>query len=347
MLAKLIKPCNKGGKGLKDPKDEQKSMNFHEEYQMALKTKSYVDFLNKAHELLINNYFDHIKLSSNTLLEPCQESIPSILDNTTRIFPKRSHQELRSVMLSYFDITYEASNICIHLLKSIKQVQSNYQFIQKALDIIIIVDDDDESLENFNIMISEFNSFIFLSNPFSRLINNNNNNQEYFKHISDKHSLLLQHLKSMITNIGRKIKLINFLLKFLTIIAIGKKLIRRSKFSSSFVRRICDQLDIASKGTYILSRDFETMSRLVVRVHDEIEHIKLIVKFCLERKEDKLFSLQMVMEIIKKNDVVFRKQMDELQEHVCLCLVTINRARCLVFNEITKSCIGLNACMSH
>ncbi|KAL1357748.1 hypothetical protein AAHE18_05G276700 [Arachis hypogaea] len=302
-------------------------MNFHEEYQMALKTKSYVDFLNKAHELLINNYFDHIKLSSNTLLEPCQESIPSILDNTTRIFPKRSHQELRSVMLSYFDITYEASNICIHLLKSIKQVQSNYQFIQKALDIIIIVDDDDESLENFNIMISEFNSFIFLSNPFSRLINNNNNNQEYFKHISDKHSLLLQHLKSMITNIGRKIKLINFLL--------------------NFVRRICDQLDIASKGTYILSRDFETMSRLVVRVHDEIEHIKLIVKFCLERKEDKLFSLQMVMEIIKKNDVVFRKQMDELQEHVCLCLVTINRARCLVFNEITKSCIGLNACMSH
>ncbi|KAL4317700.1 hypothetical protein HN51_071803 [Arachis hypogaea] len=311
-------------------------MNFHEEYQMALRTKSYVDFLNKANELLIKNYFNHIELSSETLLEPCQESISSILDNTTRIFPKRSHQELRSVMLSYFDITYEASNICIRLLKSIKQVQSNYQFIQKALDIIII-DDDDESLENFNLMISELNSFIFLRNPFSRLINNNNSNQEYFKHISDKHSLLLQHLKSMITKVGRKIKLINFLLKSLTIIAIGKKLIRRSKFSSSsFFRRICDQLDIASKGTYILSRDFETMSRLVVRVHGEIEHIKLIVKFCLERKEDKFFSLQMVMEIIRKNDVGFRKQVEELQEHVCLCLVTINRARCLVFNEITK-----------
>ncbi|KAL4276824.1 hypothetical protein AHAS_Ahas20G0245800 [Arachis hypogaea] len=228
-------------------------MNFHEEYQMALRTKSYVDFLNKAHELLINNYFNHIKLLSETLLEPCQESIHSILTTQQEFFPKRSHQELRSVMLSYFDITYEASNICIHILKSIKQVQSNYQFIQRALDIIIIVDDDDESLKNFNIMIFELNLFIFLSNPFSRLTNNNNNsNQEYFKHISDKHSLF-QPLKSMITKIGRKIKLINSLLKSLTILAIGKKLIRRSKFSWSLLSRIFYQLHIASKGTYILN----------------------------------------------------------------------------------------------
>ncbi|KAL4390865.1 hypothetical protein AHAS_Ahas03G0187800 [Arachis hypogaea] len=63
-------------------------MNFHEEYQMALRTKSYVNFLNKAHELLINNYFNQIKLLSERLLEPYQESIPSILDNITRIFSK-------------------------------------------------------------------------------------------------------------------------------------------------------------------------------------------------------------------------------------------------------------------
>lgn len=98
--------------------------------------------------------------------------------------------------------------------------------------------------------------------------------------------------------------------------------------------KVYDQLDIAAKGTYILNRDFETMSRLVARLHDEIEHNRAMVQFYLDRKEDK-FSLQIVKEL-KKSDVGFRKQMEEVEEHVYLCLVTINRVRALVIKEMKK-----------
>ncbi|KAI4348095.1 hypothetical protein L6164_008856 [Bauhinia variegata] len=104
---------------------------------------------------------------------------------------------------------------------------------------------------------------------------------------------------------------------------------------SGFLGKVRDQLDIAAKGTYILNRDFDTMSRLVARLHDEIEHNKTMVQFFLERKEDK-FSFQLVQEI-KKSDLGFRKQVEELEEHVYLCLMTINRARALVIKEMKKS----------
>ncbi|KAK6131445.1 hypothetical protein DH2020_034811 [Rehmannia glutinosa] len=67
------------------------------------------------------------------------------------------------------------------------------------------------------------------------------------------------------------------------------------------------------------------MSRLVGQLEDEIEHNRAMIKFCLERREDR-FCLQVLKEI-KKYEFGFKKQVEELEEHVYLCLVTINRAR--------------------
>ncbi|KAH0708631.1 hypothetical protein KY284_010058 [Solanum tuberosum] len=103
-----------------------------------------------------------------------------------------------------------------------------------------------------------------------------------------------------------------------------------------FLSKIGAQLDVAAKGTYILNRDFDTMSRLVDRLHDEIEHNKAMIRLCLDRREDSI-SLKVLKEL-KKSNVGFRKQVEELEEHVYLCLLTINRARNLVINEIGKSC---------
>ena len=326
---------------MKELRDAQKSVNFHEEYHRALRTKSYADFLNKA-QLLAKQpsiYFNHNKLSE-ILLEPGQETIPSIVD--TAILSETS--ELKNLMLSYFDISAEASYICSHLLQSINQVQSNYQLIQRALDIMDDDDHDDDSPENLKLIIFELNSFIVSTNPFSSLISS-----EDFKLISDKHSSVLHHLKSMRKKVGRKIKLIKCLKKTsgicvtaacglgaitatviaahtLTALIMGPailsfpckslmKKLRSLRFSRSrLLSKVHDQLDIAAKGTYILNRDFDTMSRLVARLHDEIEHSRAMVQFCLDRKEDK-FSLQIVKEL-KKSDVGFRKQVEELEEHV-------------------------------
>ncbi|RDX61114.1 UPF0496 protein, partial [Mucuna pruriens] len=330
-----------------------KSINFHEEYHRALRTKSYVDFFNKA-QLLANQpsiNYNHDKFSE-VLLEPCQETISSIVDSATL----SRTPELKNLMVSYFDISAEASHICSHLLKSINQVHSNYHFIQRALDI-----KDGDSLETFELIIFELNSFTYSNNPFPNLKNYD------FKLISDKHSSILHHLKSMRKKVGRKIKLIKCVKKTsgvfvtaacgivaltamviathtLTALIMGpailsfpfKSLKRKHGVSGrGSLSKVYDQLDIATKGTYILNRDFDTMSRLVTRLHDEIEHNRAMVQFCLDRKEDK-FSLQVVKEL-KKSDIGFRKQVEELEEHVYLCLVTINRARALVIKEMKRS----------
>jgi len=332
-----------------------KSLNFHDEYHRTLRTKSYVDFYNKVQVLANQPSIDYNHDNfSQVLLEPCQETISSIVDSGTL----SKTPKLKNLMLSYFDISAEASHICCHLLKSISQVHSYYQFIQRALDT-----KDGDSFETFEVVIFELNSFTYSNDPLSNLKNHD------FKLINDKHSSVLCHLKSMRKRVGRKIKLMKYLMKTswfcvttacglvaITAMAIAihtltaailvpailsfpfkhlKGKIRGYKFSrKGSLSKVYEQLDIAAKGTYILNRDFDTMSRLVARLHDEIEHNRAMVQFCLDRK-DKL-SLQVVKEL-KKSDVGFRKQVEELEEHVYLCLVTINQARDLVIREMKRS----------
>ncbi|KAL6962505.1 hypothetical protein U1Q18_037463 [Sarracenia purpurea var. burkii] len=117
-----------------------------------------------------------------------------------------------------------------------------------------------------------------------------------------------------------------------------KKLVNLRFLRSRFLGKMREQLDAAAKGTFILNRDFDTLSRLVARVHDEFEHKKAMVELCLEKsKEEDCKYFVEVMRKMKKRDGGFRKQVEELEEHVYLCLVTINRARALVIKEITSS----------
>ncbi|EOY16745.1 Uncharacterized protein TCM_035624 [Theobroma cacao] len=343
-------------RGEKELRDARKSLNVNEEYLSALRTKSYVEFFSKA-QLLANepsspSYFHHQFFQ---LLEPCQDTIPSILESA--IFSKIP--ELKSLILNYFDISAEASKICGHLLTKINQFQDNYHFIQQTLDSF-----DDYTPKKVRRTISELNSFIVLNNPFS------NPNKHDFKIIHDKYASVLHHLKSKRKKVARRMKLIKFVHKasgvcltaacglaliiaiviaahtlaalFMApaVVSFPAKLFKKKLFSfpclkRGFLRKIGEQLDVAAKGTYILNRDFDTMSRLVSRLHDEVEHNKAMIQICLERREDR-FSVQVVKEL-KKSNVGVRKQVEELEEHVYLCLVTINRARALVIKEVTTS----------
>ncbi|KAK9162634.1 hypothetical protein Syun_003536 [Stephania yunnanensis] len=331
-------------------------VNVNEEYLSAFRTKSYADVLSKAQFLTPN--------MSDVLLEPEQESISVILENM--IFSKKT--DIRALISKYFDISAESSRICTRLLRSINQVQSNYKFIQRALDLI-----DDYSLnEQFKLATSALNSFNLLSNPFSM----SSNNLCDFKLIHDGYASVLNHLKLKRKKITEKIKLIRFLKKASNLCvtavcgAVGvavivlaahtvfgllaspaiftavpsmknsfktKKTITkgfRLFWSTGFLRKLGIQLDVAAKGVYILNRDFDTMSRLVARLHDEIEHSKGMIRFCLERREDK-YPLQEVVKELKKSDIGFRRKVEELEDHVYLCLVTINRARVQVMKEMT------------
>ncbi|KAJ1384992.1 hypothetical protein SESBI_42059 [Sesbania bispinosa] len=107
--------------------------------------------------------------------------------------------------------------------------------------------------------------------------------------------------------------------------------------SARKLAKVTAQLDAAAKGTYILNKDLETTSRLVARLNDELEYMRTTVKFWLERKEDRIQADGEVVRLLKKNQCSFSDQLDELEEHLYLCFMTINRARYLVLNQITDS----------
>lgn len=356
--------ASKNRKDGKEFRDACKSLNVDEEYLSALRTQSYDEFFTKA-QLLVNEpsfpSYCHRKFSE-ILLEPGQDSIPAILESA---FPSKA-PELKGLMLNYFDLSAEASNVCSYLLRNINQIQSSYQFIQRVLNSI-----DDYSPDKLKLIVSELNSFIVQSNPFSTP------NKHDFKLINDRYSSVLNHLKSKRKKVARKMKFIACIHKAagicitaacglvaisaivlaahtLTALVMGpailsfplkrfkNKLLSFKFLRSGFLRKVGQQLVVAAKATYILNRDFDTMSRLVARLRDEVEHDKAMIQFCLERKEDR-FSFQVIKEL-KKSDSGFRKQVEELEEHVYLCLLTINRARALVIKEMTASSIEHLSC---
>ncbi|KAM1020841.1 hypothetical protein ACFX15_041260 [Malus domestica] len=73
----------------------------------------------------------------------------------------------------------------------------------------------------------------------------------------------------------------------------------------------------------------------MARLNDELEHMRRMVKFWVERgEEDWSQAGGELARQLKKNDCSFRRQLDELEEHLYLCFMTINRARNLVVKEI-------------
>ncbi|KAJ8762108.1 hypothetical protein K2173_007201 [Erythroxylum novogranatense] len=344
---------SKARKDGKELRDACKGLNVNEEYLSALRTQSYADFFRKAQSLVNEPSFPSncYHKFSEVLLEPGQDAIPAILESASTL---SGIPDLKDLMFNYFDLSAEASRICSHLIKKINQVQSSYRLVQEVLDSC--------AREKADFVVSDL-KFIVESNPFSTP------NKSDFNLIHNKYVFMLQHLKSKRKKVTRRIKLITCIHKTtgicvtaacgliaittivlaahtLTALVMGpailslpinrfkKKLLSLKFLRSGFLGKIGQQLDLAAKGTYILNRDLDTVSRLVARLHDEVEHSREMIRFCLERREDNSkLSLEVVKEL-KKSGVGFRKHVEELEEHVYLCLLTINRTRVLVTKEI-------------
>lgn len=334
------------------------TLDLQEEYANAFRTESYHDFWTRVLALshgvstkckpvsfTTAARLPSYRLFAEHLLDPDQPTVIRILNLAH--FRTENH----SLLLDYFSETSNASLLCGTLLKDIDHIRVKYRSLKTALNTL-----ESTQLPRINhlpVILTRLTEFSISSNPF-------------IKSASSPHGIqavqagcfnLLKRLESSRDKARAKLKLLNkiklgsaiFLVALtasLTVIVVAHALavlvaapsLVMASLDTASTKRLANwsaQLDVAAKGTYILSRDLDTISRLVARLNDELEHMRRMVKFWLKRGEDRLQASAQVACQLKKNDSSFSAQLDELEEHLYLCFMTINRARNLVIKEIT------------
>eukprot|EP01018_Ginkgo_biloba_P031888 Gb_12697 [translate_table: standard] len=337
-------------------------LNLSNEYEANVRTESYKEFWNKfqraaRHENRENGETsDSSPLRSNRflteLLSPDQESVDAILQHRFLA----SKPELYKLVSGYFNNSEDASKLCSLLQKSIDRARQSYSRIKIILDMMPITGDFSE--EQCHRIIDEFTLFMQMENPFPHPDSGNFQNIHYCfqnlleqldvnrKRVPWKHKFIKRFKKgSAVCFIGicTAVAICSVVIGTHALVAIvaGPVFIT---FPIGYIKKLrfesvnplsghSAHMDAAAKGTYVLNKDLDTMNRLVTRLHDEVEHNKVIIRFCLDRKYER-HSVQEVVRQLRKNDSNFIQQLDELQQHVCLFLYTINRARYLLVQEI-------------
>ncbi|KAF7097376.1 hypothetical protein CFC21_099200 [Triticum aestivum] len=316
----------------------QDGLNIEQEYINAMRTQSNVRFLSNKEEM-------------EALLQPQQDLILPMLHK----MGQKKSAEIKLAMSGYFDASAEASEICKQLLRNIKNTESNYQSMDSFLASIGCTTAPSSTSLALETIPGR-------SNPFSTTTRSN------FRQIHDRYSSVLKTIKSSHRKVAKKLKIVKIIKKLsrtclviaggavaigiaahllvfsllvgsalmgLCPIAVKRRVTRLKRSKTESLQQLQEQLDTAAKGTYVLGRDFDTVSQLAVRLSDGIERENAMATYCMEMVDEKYPVQEMVLEL-RRSCSSSRRLAIELEEHVGLCLATIHRARVLVIEEISK-----------
>ncbi|XP_062120356.1 UPF0496 protein At3g49070 isoform X2 [Humulus lupulus] len=326
-------------------------IDVREEYANAFRTESYIDFWTRVIAISNADYATAIPAESTSsarlpsyrlfmehLLDPDQPTVTHILSSA------HNRPKIHALLSEYFTQTANASILCGILLNDIEKTRGKYRYLKTSIQS---VGGGSHTISN---QLTEFSCSI---NPFTSPISS----PSRVRIVQTGCSGLLHRLEVSRDKARAKLQLINklkhgsavvlvALMASLSVIVVTHalslvvaipSLISASieLASSRKLARMTAQLDAAAKGTYILNRDLDIISRLVARLNDELEHLRGVVQFWIKRGgQDWLKVSSEVAHQLKKNESSINEQLDELEEHLYLCFMTINRARSLVVKEM-------------
>ncbi|CAA3020831.1 Hypothetical predicted protein [Olea europaea subsp. europaea] len=359
-------PFSKNGKrGKENVNSLVTKSNVDEEYKEAFRTNSFIEICEKVQGQLERKSTDNGTSSSSSsknvylsefLHEPRQETLAYMIENS----------ELHQLLVNYFEISLEASRLCELLLKNVHKVSANYRVIKTTIKQMKQVPDgasrstDDKCLAVYRNLAS----LVMLKNPLSTIT------PLQFHEIHENHSLFLHRLISKCGKAKRRTKVrkcINKIMRYVLVGAWGvlvipllilaihsmigivaapavlfvlgslslylKKLkVAKKKSKKTPNERLGMQLDIAARGVYILINDFDTISRLVQRLHDELEHEKFLADICVRKGKNEI--LKEVLREFQIHGSSFLEQLEELEKQIYLCFLDMNRSRRLLFEEM-------------
>ncbi|KAL1810988.1 hypothetical protein ACET3Z_021053 [Daucus carota] len=299
-----------------------------------------------------------VHLSEN-LLEPRPQKLDDIIKG----------RDLHPLVIDYFNVTTESCHLCELLLRSIHQARANHDIITRVIKLNKRAREDHDRY--CKAIIRELASFALKKNPLSSLSvlqfrDNHDSRNILLQRMMSQCQKITTRIK--IRKLFKKIvgcsivvvyttatialfvvafhatvgivatpALLKFCLGFSTM---NKRIKARSKEKTKFSfrrysrERIRAQLDVAARGVFILINDFNTMSQLVRRLNDEIEHRKAIANMCV--RNGKIEVLKEVVREFRIEEKCFLEQLEELEDHIYLCFLTINRSRRLVVEELMR-----------
>ncbi|KAL5072214.1 hypothetical protein RYX36_023101 [Vicia faba] len=272
--------------------------------------------------------------------------------------------KVHQLLVEYFEASLEACLCCDTILQGIHSTRLSYTRITRAVNNFNdSTNEQTNTTPKYHKYLASFSSKL-QNNPLSAITSTT----MQFHDLHDKYIELLRKLTSKRKKIKRRLTLISACKKVggialvtshgailiaLLIVSLHSVVglvaapsivgglvglfIKRIKFRirrSSSYERLCEQLDAAAKGVFIMINDLDTMSRMVKRLSDEVEYRKMVADVCVKNVGSKCEILKQVMNEFSDYENRFLEQLEELEEHVYLCFLTINRSRSLVMQQI-------------
>ena len=342
--------------------------NVNEEYLETFRTKSYIEICNKAQGQFgktINTKRLSSSCSTSSPLPPiCLNLTESLLEPRHEIITNMTQNfKVHHLLVNYFDASLEASRCCDTILEGIHSTRISYTRITRIVKLSKRVLNEQTKKDIYR-ELSSFSSKL-QNNPLSVI------STMQFNDIHNRYMELLHRLTSKRKKIQRRLALIRvckkvggialvtshgaILIALLVVsfhsvvglvaapsivgglVGLFIKKIKVRLRRSSYCERLCEQLDAAAKGIFILINDLDTMSRMVKRLNDEVEHRKMVADVCVKNNVgSKCEILKRVMSEYRDQESSFLDQLEELEEHVYLCFLTINKSRRLVMQQITE-----------
>lgn len=333
-------------------------VSVNEEYKNAFRTKSYIDMYSKLEERGQSSSLSSCSSSSSLnlyvhlseYLEPKQETLMNMIESF----------HIHELLIDYFEASLDAYHICELLLRGVHQTRANYRTIQRVVESSKKIKE-----RHLNTIFRHLDRFASSANPlsvFSTVEFDDKHQQNMF--LLDSLTLQCRKIRRrvkfnkvfkkvgvyslLISNSALTVAMVVLLLHSVVGVVAAPGFVScclvmfkrrphlvRSGRRTVLLERLVSQLDVAARGIYILINDFNTISRMVKRLQDEVEHRKAVADMCVRNGKSEI--LKEVLKEFHVHETSFLEQLKELEEHIYLCFLTINRSRRLVLQEILSS----------